>query len=321
MKTPPILSIIIPVYNIEAYLNTCVESVRGQIFSDFELILINDGSSDSSGALCDEQALADTRIRVIHESHNGPSAARNTGLEAATGKYIGFVDGDDWIEPDMYALLYKNAITHNAELSACGFIKVLEYQNLQFHTETRPEQCLTPTQAIRSMFLPNHMRYSSCNKLFHRSLFEGIRYPNGRFMEDKSTTYKLIHRCSRISWCASPKYHYFMRPDSIMHSESLEKYFDLFKANDEFLEFIHMNYPKLNRIAASSASIEYLKLLKQMKNHQLYREDIFEKCISGVRKNRMDALMDPNTDFQTKWKILLASLYPDFFVSRGIDSD
>lgn len=260
MLDKPTLSIIIPVYNIAPYLTTAVHSVLDQTFTDYEILLVNDGSTDGSGSLCESLAWEDSRIRVVHQEHLGTSAARNAGIEASRGAFIGFVDGDDWIEPDMYAILYENSVTYDAELSACGFIKITDPQALAFTSKKTIPQSYTPEEAIEALFKSNHMRYSACNKLFHRTLFEGIRFPQGRLMEDKATIYHLIHRCQQIVWCPAPMYHYFMRPDSAMHSKTVQQQQDLILANSELLAFVRHHYPSLLHIAEKCCQDELKRL-------------------------------------------------------------
>ena len=127
----PKISVIVPVYNVEKYLRKCIESILNQTFREFELILVDDGSTDSSGKICDEYALKDSRIKVIHKENGGASSARNAGLDVAKGEYIGFVDSDDWIEMDMYGELYRLIKENNTDISVCGInnIKDIKYKN------------------------------------------------------------------------------------------------------------------------------------------------------------------------------------------------
>ncbi len=310
MNMPPILSVIIPVYNVEAYLGSCIQSILNQTFSAFELILVDDGSSDASGPLCDALAATDARIRVIHKGHGGTSSARNAGIACALGEYIGFVDGDDWIEPDMYRVLYSNSVTYDADLSACGFVKIYNYDGIRFHSPETVPLCYTPAEALRVMFRKDHMRYSACNKLFRRQLFDTVRYPEGQIMEDKGTTYKLICKSNRVVWCASPKYHYFMRHDSIMHDTPSERYRDLFTVNEALLGFIKPNYPALTGLAGASYATECLNLLLKMKKSRSYNRAVFEKCMTVIRQNRMNCLTAKDTDFGTRLLLLLAPLFP-----------
>ena len=313
MNQQPVITIIIPVYNIAPYLNLCIQSVLGQTFSDFELILTDDGSTDASGTLCDQWASADSRIRVIHKAHEGTSAARNAGINCARGAYIGFVDGDDWIEPDMYAVLYENSVTYGAELSACGFIKVTNYNDIQFCSPNVAPICYPPTEALEAMFRPHHMHYSACNKLFARSLFKTIRYPVGRIMEDKATTYQLIHQSNRIVWCASPKYHYYIRPDSIMHTALSQSPSDLFTVNEELMAFLDANCPHLKFQAGASYAAECLNLLLQMKKFSHGDAAAFSRSLDCIRQNLLNGLLSHNLQIGTKRLLLLAAIWPAIF--------
>ena len=124
----PKISVIVPVYNVEKYLRKCIESILNQTFREFELILVDDGSTDSSGKICDEYALKDSRIKVIHKENGGASSARNAGLDVAKGEYIGFVDSDDWIEMDMYGELYRLIKENNTDISVCGINNIKRYK-------------------------------------------------------------------------------------------------------------------------------------------------------------------------------------------------
>lgn len=316
MNDHPVISIIIPVYDVAPYLGPCIESVLDQTFRDFELILVDDGSQDGSGTLCDQYAARDPRVRVIHKSHGGVSSARNAGVDKAQGDYLGFVDGDDWIEPDMYALLYNNSVAYDADLSACGFVKIDDYDAIRFHSPYAAPECYTPEEALGSMFLKDGMRYSACNKLFRRKLFDTVRYPEWRLLEDKGTTYKLIDLSVRIVWCSSPKYHYFMRPGSIMHSASHGQDLDLFAVNDELLRFIETKYPLLTQTARVSYASECLRLLLRMKNHHHFNPEVFGKCMACIRQNRASAMTAASLSLDDKLMFLMALACPTAF--RGL---
>lgn len=317
MKIPPVISIITPVYNGAPYLGACIESVLTQTFREFELILVDDGSTDASGDICEAYARQDGRLRVIHIPHSGPARARNTGINAAQGDYLGFIDADDWIEPDMYALLYKNSVSYEAELSACGFIKVYDYAQIEFHSKNEPSRCYTPEKALEAMFYPNHMRYSACNKLFARRLFESVRYPEVGFMEDKATTYRLIHLSNRVAWCPSPKYHYFMRPGSLMHTAYSEQNLDVFTVNDSLLAFINSHYPALNRIAGTSYAVECLRLMRRMKDSRFFDAAVYEMCVACLRRNLLHCITEKSINLRTTFSVFLASLFPGRFKYRA----
>lgn len=313
MRTHPLVSIIMAVYNVESYLNRSVASVLAQTFRDFELLLVDDGSTDSSASVCEGLAACDYRIQILSQPHSGTSCARNTGIEAAKGDFIGFVDADDWIEPDMLALLYKNSLAYDSQISACAFIKISNEDAMQFCSDTTSPVVYTPAKALEHTFKLSHMRYSACNKLFHRSLFNRVRYPKELRYEDKATTYKLIHLSEHIVWCPSPKYHYFMRPGSTMHEGFNEHTLDLLTVNEELLRFIKTDYPTLEAIAEGSYAGECMKLVMAMKSGHHQDDAVFEHCMARIRKSILSAFRFPVADANTRIRMLAACIHSEAF--------
>lgn len=313
MSTRPTLSIIMAVYNVEDYLERSVSSVLGQTFRDFELILVDDGSTDSSAEVCERLARFDNRIQVLKISHSGTSCARNAGIDAAEGDFIGFVDADDWIEPDMMALLHKNSLAYDCQIAICAFIKISNSDALQFTSVTAPSVVYTPAETLKRTFQLGHMRYSACNKLFRRTLFDEVRYPENLCYEDKATTYKLIHRAERIVWCPSPKYHYYMRPGSAMHRGFNAHTADVLPVNEELLCFIKRHYPALEAIAEGSYAAECMKLVMAMKVGQIHDAAVFDHCMARIRKSILPALRYPVADDRTRLQMLAACIHPEAF--------
>ena len=181
----PKISIIVPVYNVEKYLEKCVKSILNQTFTDFELILVDDGTPDSSGVICDQFAEKDERIKVIHKKNGGLSDARNTGIEVAKGEYIGFVDSDDYIAEDMYELLYTNIVNEEADLSICGIYDV--YENKEAQKRIRQYMILNKFEAIKVILEAKIVSVHAVNKLYKKELFTHVRYPVGKITEDCSS--------------------------------------------------------------------------------------------------------------------------------------
>ncbi|BDP63405.1 hypothetical protein EfmJHP80_09010 [Enterococcus faecium] len=171
-----------PVYNVEKYLKKCVDSILGQTFTDFELLLIDDGSTDNSGSICDELAKTDNRIKVIHKENGGLSDARNIGIEVAKGDFIGFIDSDDYIDEDMYAFLYNNILKYDAELSMCGIYDV--HKNKEIKKLTPFSQLVTKSEAIELVLDGKLVVANAVSKLYKKELFENVRYPKGKIAED-----------------------------------------------------------------------------------------------------------------------------------------
>ena len=191
----PLISVIIPVYEVEAFLHKCIDSVIGQTYRELEIILVDDGSPDNCGDVCDEYAAVDSRIKVIHKQNGGLSDARNAGLDAASGEFIGFVDSDDHIEPDMFECLYQALYTSGSDISICNHIIDNEITgNMTSAAGPESESSLRMTQKealsvlIDDLIIRNYM----WNKLYRASLFEGLRFPAVKVFEDTVMQYRLF---------------------------------------------------------------------------------------------------------------------------------
>lgn len=214
----PLISIIVPVYNAAPYLSTCIESILNQTLTDIEILLIDDGSTDSSGAICDVYAAKDKRINVVHKKNGGVSSARNAGLAIATGEYIGWVDADDYIEPDMFEYLYNLAINYKADIAECGYASVagekVEIANFGKGLEYGEGGFITQKYLDADIF------YGIVTKLFKRSLFERVRFPEGRIWED---IWLVTYFCLEpICYVRNPEVKYFYRQTegSIIRSDA-----------------------------------------------------------------------------------------------------
>ncbi|MBO0454297.1 MULTISPECIES: glycosyltransferase family 2 protein [Enterococcus] len=222
------ISIIVPVYNVEKYLKKCVDSILNQTFKDFELILVDDGSPDNSGMICDEYAEQDSRVRVIHKENGGLSDARNAGIDVAKGKYIGFVDSDDYIAEDMYELLYRNIIKEDADLSICGIYDVYPGKTLK-----KKELFYKVLDSIETMILifhGNNISVHAVNKLYRSHLFSSIRYPLGKYHEDSFIIVDIIDLCNKIVIDSTQSYYYYHRVGSINTEKFSERQFDFIEA-------------------------------------------------------------------------------------------
>lgn len=264
----PVISIIVPVYKVEKYLRRCIESILRQTFEEFELILVDDGSPDNCGDICDEYAVKDKRVKVIHKKNGGLSSARNAGIDIAKGEYIGFIDSDDWVDAQMYEYLYTNIKSYNAEISVCG-IKV-EYDDMkEVEKEKKVFNKVTPVvlnreQAMKNMVEQDLFDTGAFNKLYKTILFEGVRFPDGRIYEDLATTYKLIHKSDKVVFDDSVKYHYVLNPNSIMRSKFNSKQLDVLVASSELTKFIKENYPSLNTAALNRSITVNIGILIMM---------------------------------------------------------
>lgn len=224
-----LVSVIIPVYKVEQYLDRCVESVLQQSYTNLEILLVDDGSPDRCGMMCDQWAEKDHRIRVIHKENGGLSDARNAGLDAATGEYIFFVDSDDYIAADMVQKLYDALITNYADMSICNFLQVDEAGVPLDEEENRTppirDEVLTGDGAILRMAEKGGWFYHMAwNKLYQKELFHSIRYPKGKLCEDVFIAHLLLGHCEKVACTSYAGYYYVQRTGSIMHSRNTRYY-------------------------------------------------------------------------------------------------
>lgn len=223
MKTlEKLVSVIVPVYKVEPYLVRCIESIIKQSYKNIEVILVDDGSPDNCGKICDKYASSDSRIRVIHRANGGLSAARNSGIDNAKGKYILFVDSDDFIDYDLIEYSLSNLHKTDADIAFVFFELFYDsedtrtgYDELQ---QNYTDFVATPVQALNEVLYEKNATLHSWAKLYKKELFKDVRFPEGRLFEDAGTTYKLILKSNKISISNAKKYHYLVRSGSIARS-------------------------------------------------------------------------------------------------------
>ena len=206
----PRVSVIVPVYKVEPYIRRCIDSILSQELSDFELILVNDGSPDNCGKICDEYAEKDTRITVIHQNNGGLSAARNKGLDYVLGKkstkWLTFIDSDDWVHPQYLSALYNAVLQTGLNISSCGYVQtdiMVPYS----------DEIITVTQEDTELFYTGEQSVQAIvawNKLYRREDFENIRFPEGKIHEDEYTTYKLLFKNDKTAVVNNALYYYFI---------------------------------------------------------------------------------------------------------------
>lgn len=226
------VSVIVPVYKVESYLDRCVQSILCQSFSDFELILVDDGSPDNCGKICDEYARKDSRIKVIHKKNGGLSEARNYGIDSATGEWLFFLDSDDWIHPQTIEKLYEAAVENNVSVSMCGY------------SETNGESPAVDVSEKAEMWLPKELylkhRITStiaCAKLYKKECFKNIRYPIGKLHEDEFVTYRVLFEQEKIAFIDQPYYAYFINCEGIMNGKWKPQRLVIFEAFEQQISF------------------------------------------------------------------------------------
>ena len=237
----PLVSVIIPVYDVEPYLRRCLDSVVNQTYKNLEIILVDDGSTDSSPEICDEYAGADSRIIVIHKENGGQAEARNKGIEAATGEYITFVDADDYISSSYVNDLYKSIELFSVKFAICQMDCFAECKDVLQSDCSAICSKISKRQALECYCALGEKKsipfLAACCKLYHRSLFETLRFPVGCIYEDSLLNYKLIDLVDNIAYVKKPLYHYFMRNDSTMGQREKHDYKIVLRPYREAIEY------------------------------------------------------------------------------------
>lgn len=232
------ISVIVPVYNVENYLEECIDSILGQTYKNLEIILVDDGSTDNCGQICDDYVKKDNRIKVIHKENGGLSDARNVGIKNSKGKYITFIDSDDCVNKKYIEVLYNQIITTNSDISICSYKKFSDYY-IEEDFKLNDIEILKRQEILLKLYgEKNRINYVvSWGKLYKRRLFDTISFPNGKIHEDEYTTYKLYEECDLVSYTSLQLYYYRVRNDSIMKKKISTKRLDSLQAFDEQLEY------------------------------------------------------------------------------------
>ena len=305
----PLISIIVPIYNVEDYLHRCIDSILGQSYPNIEVVLVDDGSPDLCGAICDEYKKADKRVVVIHRANGGLSAARNSGIAVCKGEYIGFVDSDDYISPTMYELLYNDIKTYNTLLAFChtDVIRNGHSDNKIYgsHSEVKPKSYVMRRALEESIW------WAAYTKLYHRSLFDDIRFPEGKVNEDLAIMMEIYDRCDNIAINYNKLYYYCIREDSITTSKLNSHKFDILDNAQHVAEYMHTNHPELETAARGillSSALSLLTQLQQYEGHDLEEEGA--KVLSAIRNSWPSLLGNPHLSYTQRALLSAASIHP-----------
>ena len=250
-KQEDLISIIIPVYNTDKYLKKCIDSIISQTYKNIEIILVNDGSTDNSKKICEEYVKKDKRIKLLNKENGGQGSAKNTGIQHATGKYIGFVDSDDYIDEDMYEVLYNLCIKNHADISMIAFNKVIDgkiVKTIDFNEKT---MVLDRFNAMKELLLDYEIKSYNWNKLYKKELFEETKFSEDLKYEDIEINAKLFTKINKLVYKKIPKYYYVQRNNSTVNCKSynnLKDYVTVTKRRYEFLKDRYEEMEKYNAI-------------------------------------------------------------------------
>ena len=288
MTDNPKISIIVPVYNMERYLHQCVDSIIAQTFTEWELLLVNDGSKDSSGEICDEYASKDARIKVIHKQNSGQADSRNIAIQMAKADLIGFVDSDDWIDPDMFEYLYKALTENNADISICGHY--LSYTDVEKpSSQENGMDLLSRDEALQAILDDRMIKSYLVDKLYRKHVINA-ELPKSFYYEDYATLFKWFTQAERIALCQEPKYHYRQRMGSTDHDNDPRKKYHFFRAEKERCSYLTQNgiFPEQHSKFAAKVVRVGLREIK----------GIVRKCAPGTEsENFIDSIKSELKEF------------------------
>jgi glycosyltransferase involved in cell wall biosynthesis len=310
------LSVIIPVYNVQKYLARCVESVLGQTHRDLEVILVDDGSTDSCGTLCDQYATQDQRVKVIHKSNGGLSSARNAGLDVMTGEYVTFVDADDFIHRD-FAIKLLQAIGLDAQIAVGRWQECDEGETpIEADVIWGDVISFTRDEAIDEIYYQRRLTHSACSRIFEASLFDDLRFPKGKLYEDLAISYNLLKKVNKVVYIDNgpPLYYYMHRAGSIINTMKLERTHvldHLEKIEREISDEAPQHLPAV-RSRHMSACFNMLRLMPA--SDPLW-QPTKERCWQYIKKMRLSCLKDRNVRAKNKAACLLSYLGLDFLMA------
>ena len=275
------ISIVVPIYNVEQYLDKCVRSLVNQTYENLEIILVDDGSKDKSGQICDLWKEKDNRIKVIHKKNGGLSDARNAGMRIAQGEYMAFVDSDDWVDERIYEILMENMDKYNADISVCSIKKVYEKDILdKVEILNNNISVFTAEEALKNLIKESVLKQTVWNKLYKREVTDNIYFEFGKIHEDEFWTYQIFGRCSSIVYTDEQLYYYLQRPGSIMNKSFSVKRLDALEAKNNRLNYVIKNYPKLELEAKKSLFFSCLYQYQSMIQIRKFdKKDVYIKMI------------------------------------------
>lgn len=326
-----LISVIIPIFNLDNFLSRTLQSVQEQTYKNLEILLIDDGSIDDSVKICQKFCQEDKRFRLLQKENGGASSARNLGLDECRGDFILFIDGDDFVKKNHIDDLYQCIKKHNADISIAGHIDIgidkLDGLSIKPDDFNFNFVCLiNPKQAIKNMLESKIYSWLICSKLYRRDILKDMRFNISEFYaEDFSFAYQAIHKAQKIVIYKKPTYYYVRHNNSMTSQKDVSKYMGLITTSDNFDNFIQENYPDLSYLANYFKMQSYLIIITIMvDNYFLYnrdknqfqKDDVFIQSMSYVRKNSIKFIVGSKLSFKPilKLKSLIIGYFFNFYL-------
>lgn len=310
------ISIIIPVYNTKKYLNRCIDSVIGQTYTNWELLLIDDGSTDGSSEVCDQYCVEDARIKVQHNANQGPAASRQAGVEAACGSLVMFVDSDDWLDKTMLQIMYDQYRETGAGIICCIFKDIDDAGN-ESHPQLFPEPYIDCRSAAECMYQMHHTRCltgSPCTKLFRRELFDGIDFCSGVTIgEDYSMIVQLAQKAGRVRILSQELYFRYVRKGSISHGGYTGRHRQAFDNYMRVRLELIQKYPELSSDITAFHTEYEMAVITAMCRNDHYDKEVIGKLKADLRENMGNTLRHPVVPLYMKaCAVMIAYIHPVF---------
>lgn len=288
IKKEDLITIVVPIYKVEQYLNRCIDSIINQTYKNLEIILVDDGSPDNCGKICDEYKKKDERIKVVHKENGGLSDARNCGIDLAKGKYITFIDSDDYVSKDFIEYLYNLIKKTKSDISICSFLPF--FGEIENKNNEEIIKVLETKDALQRLFYQNEITTSAWAKIYKKEFFEKIKFPKGEICEDLDTTYKVFAKANKITISNQKKYYYLQRPDSIINSNFSLKRMKAIEFAEKSLQYIKKMYPELELAVRNRLFMEAVFISIQIPKNNYRKEQ--KKLYEIIKENRKLVLRD-----------------------------
>ena len=304
----PKVSIIVPVYNVEAFLDECVRSVLAQTYENIEIVLIDDGAKDNSGKMCDDYALEDERIVVIHKENGGLSSARNAGIEKATGDYLIFVDSDDVISPSMVETMVSKALEYDTDIVSS---RITENRDLLEKGDKEKVQSFDIHDALKEIFYDGIIFTSASGKMYSKELWESIRFPVGMLFEDYATIYKVI-MASKGKIVSFDDYNYYYRPNpnSITKTAFYHKRMQFYEVNDRVVSDVKEIYPDLLSVIRHRVTRQSISYFRDMGVSDYDNKEDYKFVVKMVRKGIFKYLFSAYAFKSRMYGLMIAIIPP-----------
>lgn len=303
----PLISVIVPVYNVEKYVSDCLDSIICQTYRNLEILVVDDGSIDSSGEICEKYAETDDRIVVLHKGNGGLSDARNYALERCSGEYITFIDSDDLVAHDYVAYLYGLIVKYGADVSSCKYDIFFDKVHNGNETVMRNSYMASPEQCIAAMSLCTDANHSAWGKMFRRSLWQASRFPNNLY-EDYSIIYYIISQTKVCAIGLLQKYYYRQRETSIMgQTLGREKFTLLLDIADAVAAWLVNRYPNIDYAIIRMQLTTHCRVMNMIMRSNNDYPDLEKRIIETINANKKIIIFSSNIQFRDKFKVILLS--------------